>query len=200
MTATVTRRTVFVLLGCVTLATIFWNESWVLKPADPMWPHLAPFKWWLIPHVAAGIVAFVIAPLQFSATIRTHRLWLHRRLGQTYVAMATISAVFALYIGLTFEEPAAIGIALSAMAALWLTTTLLAWFAARRREIAQHRLWVMRSYGLTLTFVTTRFIPDFLPGLGDAGTAALYWGFVVGALLIPDLIVNGSAVLPWRRR
>lgn len=200
MTATLLRRTTFVLLGLFTLATIYVHEGWFLKPADPNWAHIAPFRWWLVAHIAPGIVAFVIAPLQFSATIRRRWLWLHRRLGQVYVASATAASAVAIYIGVVFEDPANRAV-MGGMAALWLVTTLFAWFAARRGEIRQHRLWMMRSYGLTLTFVTTRFIPDvLLPGLDYTGTTALYWGFVVGSLVIPDLIVNGAAVLPWRRR
>jgi uncharacterized membrane protein len=199
MTATILRRITFVLLGAFTLATIYVHEGWLLKPGDPEWTHIAPFRWWLIPHIATGIIAFVIAPLQFSATIRRRSLTLHRWLGRTYVFATVIASGAALYIGVVHEDAANKAV-MSAMAALWLLTTLFAWFAARRGEIGQHRLWVMRSYGLTLTFVTTRFIPDvMIPGLDYIGTTALYWGFVIGSLLIPDLIVNGRAVLPWRR-
>ena len=199
MTATILRRMTFVLLGIFTLATIYVHEGWLLKPSDPEWAHIAPFRWWLIPHVATGIVAFLIAPLQFSATIRRRWLGLHRWLGRTYVFATLIASSAALYIGLVHQDPANKAV-MSSMAALWLITTLFAWFAVRRGNVQQHRLWVMRSYGLTLTFVTTRFIPDILlPGLNYIDTTALYWGFVVGSLLIPDLIVNGGAVLPWRR-
>ena len=199
MTATILRLMTFVLLGIFTLATIYVHEGWLLKPSDPEWAHIAPFRWWLIPHVATGIVAFLIAPLQFSATIRRRWLALHRWLGRTYVFATLMASSAALYIGLVHQDPANKAV-MSSMAALWFVTTLFAWFAVRRGNLQQHRLWVMRSYGLTLTFVTTRFIPDVIvPGLNYIDTIALYWGFVVGSLLIPDLIVNGGAVLPWRR-
>lgn len=199
MTAAVLRRATFLVLGIVTLVTIYVHEGWLFKPADPEWTHIGPFRWWLVPHVAMGAVAFAVAPLQFSATIRRRRLALHRWLGRTYVFAATFAASMAIYIGVAHQDRAYKAV-MTAMAALWLTTTLLAWFAARRGAIEQHRLWMMRSYGLTLTFVTTRFIPDvLLPGLDDIDTVALYWGFVVAALVLPDLIVNGRAVLPWRR-
>ncbi len=141
----------------------------------------------------------LIAPLQFSATIRRRWPALHRWLGRTYVFATLIASSAALYIGLVHQDPANKAV-MGGMAALCLVTTLFAWFAVRRGNLQQHRLWVMRSYGLTLTFVTTRFIPDVvLPGLNYIDTTALYWGFVVGSLMIPDLIVNGGAVLPWRR-
>lgn len=199
MTATFLRRATFLFLGMLTLATIYVHEGWVLRPADPNWKHILPFRWWLVPHIAAGAVALMIAPLQFSATVRRRWLALHRWSGRAYMCAALIASSIALYIGLAYEDPANQAV-MGAMAALWLITTLFAWFAARRRAIDQHRLWVMRSYGLTLTFVATRFVPDVvLPGLGYAGTTALYWGFIAAALVVPDLIVNGAAILPWRR-
>jgi hypothetical protein len=100
MTATFLRRTTFVLLGIFTIATIYVHEGWLLKPADPEWAHIAPFRWWLIPHVATGIVAFLIAPLQFSASIRRRWLGLHRWLGRTYVFATLIASGAALYIGM----------------------------------------------------------------------------------------------------
>jgi hypothetical protein len=55
-----------------------------------------------------------------------------------------------------------------------------------------------RSYLLTLTFITIRFIPDVvLPHMGYAGVTALYWVLVVFSLLAPDVLVNGRALRPW---
>ncbi len=83
------------------------------------------------------------------------------------------------------------------MGALWFASTAFAWLAIRNRDIAQHRLWMARSYCLTLTFVATRFVPDIvLPGLDYIGVTALYWGFIVASLIIPDLILNGRALIP----
>ncbi|MEI9993897.1 MAG: hypothetical protein WDM91_04830 [Rhizomicrobium sp.] len=67
------------------------------------------------------------------------------------------------------------------------------------RPLLQHRLWIGRSYGLTFTFVTTRFIPDVLfPGLDYYDTTALYWLLIVAALMIPDLVLGGRALLRGR--
>jgi len=187
--------TVLALLA-VTLVTIWTHESWVLRPADPQWLHLAPIRWWLAPHILASAVALIVGPLQFSSTIRKRSITLHRWLGRTYAASVIIASTLALYIVLTFEQPYNRWV-MGTMAALWLITTLFAWMSARNRNFIQHRLWIGRSYGLTFTFVGTRFIPDVIfPGMDYYSMTALYWLLIVASLLLPDLIVGGRALLP----
>jgi len=187
-------------LVAVTVATLLTHEAYVLKPHDPEWAHLAPIRWWLLPHVTAGAIALIIGPFQFSSTLRARYLQLHRWLGRTYACAALLSSCLSVYIVATFEAPYNRW-SMGTMGALWFASTLFAWLAIRNRDIAQHRLWMARSYGLTLTFVATRFVPDIvLPGLDYIGTTALYWGFIVGALIIPDLLLNGRALVPWGRR
>jgi len=193
------KRGAVIFLALLTLATLYVHEAYVFKPADPEWSHLAPFRWWLVPHIACGAIALLIAPLQFSATIRRRSLKLHRWLGRIYVCAVLVASSLSLYIVLVFEDPANRWV-MGTMGGLWLVTTVFAWLAARNRNLLQHRLWIGRSYCLTFTFVTTRFIPDMiLPGMGYVGTTALYWVIIVLSLMIPDLLVNGGALLPWRR-
>ena len=49
------RRLIAVTLFVLTLATLVTHERYVLRADDPMWRHLAPFRWWLLPHVAGGL-------------------------------------------------------------------------------------------------------------------------------------------------
>src|SRR5437764_267708 len=72
----------------LTIATLLTHEAYVLRPADPMWQHLAPFRWWLLPHIAGGMLAFLLSPFQLSTTLRRRLPKVHRWLGRTYVAAA----------------------------------------------------------------------------------------------------------------
>ncbi len=192
------KRFVFLLLGALTLVTIYEHETPLLNPTNPEWSHIAPFRWWLVPHILTAAVALVIGPLQFSTTLRRRNLALHRWLGRIYACAVLVASAIALYIGVAFEVPENRWL-MGSMAGLWLMVTVCAWLAARHGDINQHRLWIIRSYALTFTFVTTRFIPDkILPGMGYAGVTALYWVLIVSSLLLPDLLVNGGAIL--RRR
>lgn len=189
------KRGLALLLLAVTLATIWIHEAWVLRPTDPEWSHLAPIRWWLAPHILASATALIVGPLQFSSTLRRRSKILHRWLGRIYATAAIIASILALYVVLTFEEPFNRWV-MGSMAALWLITTLFAWMAVRNRNFIQHRLWVGRSYGLTFTFVTTRFIPDVVfPGMDYYSMTALYWLLIIASLLLPDLVINGRGLL-----
>ncbi len=157
---------------------LYVHEAYVFKPADPEWARLARFRWWLVPHIVAGArPRFVVAPLQISPRrCGARSLTLHRWLGRLYVCAVIVASSLSLYIVLVFEDPANRWV-MGTMGGLWLVTTVFAWLAARTRNLIQHRLWIGRSYCLTLTFVGTRFIPDMvLPGLGYVGTTAALLG------------------------
>lgn len=192
------KRIAILLAFLLTLATLLTHEAYVLRPGDPMWTHLSSFRWWLLPHVGGGVVAFLLAPLQLSTTLRRRLPRLHRLLGRVYVGAVLVSASLSIYIVVRFEFELNWWV-MGTMGALWFLTTLFAWFAALNRNFVQHRLWIGRSLGLTYTFVLTRIIPDaLLPGLDHDRTTALYWGFIVASLIVPDLIVNGRALVPVR--
>lgn len=192
------RRGVVFVLAVVVLVTLYVHESYVLDRHAQQWAHLRPFGWWLVAHIAGGAAALLIGPLQFSTSLRRYSLPLHRWLGRLYVLAVAISASLSVYIVLRFEAPVNHWV-MGTMGALWLATTLIAWGAAWNGALLQHRLWIGRSYGLTFTFVTTRFIPDAIfPGLDYYDTTALYWLLIVAALLLPDLVVGGRALLARR--
>ena len=194
------KRIFFLLLALLTAFTIYEHETPLLKASDPEWVHIAPFRYWLVPHIATAAIALITGPLQFSSTLRRKSLALHRWLGRAYVCSVLVAAALAFYIGVAFEIPENRWL-MGTMAGLWFAVTAFAWLAAVNHRIDQHRLWVMRSYGLTFTFVTTRFIPDVvLPHMGYAGITALYWVLIVASLLLPDFIVNGGALVTSSRR
>jgi hypothetical protein len=43
------------------------NEAFLLNPAEPVWEHYQPIKWWLLPHGLAGAIAISLAISQFSS-------------------------------------------------------------------------------------------------------------------------------------
>jgi hypothetical protein len=183
----------------LTLATLWIHEAYVFRPADPQWTHLAPFKWLLLPHVAGGATALLLSPLQFSATLRRRAPAAHRWLGRIYATAVIVSASLSLWIVFGFEAPSNWAV-MGAMGGLWLFATIFAWLAAANRDFFQHQLWMGRSVGLSLTFVATRFVPDVLLRRHDyEEITALYWTFIVLALVVPDLVMNPH-VLGFRRR
>jgi len=131
----------------------------------------------LVVHVLSAAVALVVGPWQFSPRVRSLRR-VHRTLGRTYlvagVLPAGITAIpVALWSGRLLTQ-----LSLTTAAVLWLVTGALAYRAARRRDFAGHRAWMMRNYALTFLAVTSRIVvpllllAGFALGSVDRATAA----------------------------
>ena len=59
-------------------------------------------------------------------------------------------------------------------AAAWIVCTTAAFITARNRQFAQHRQWMIRSYAVTFTFVSSRVLnlwPRYWSHLGDTLSA-----------------------------
>jgi uncharacterized membrane protein len=99
-------------------------------------------------HVFMSVMALWIGAAQLSASLRAARPRLHRWLGRLYVGFVIPSAGASLVLDPrvdTFGTP----FILSAMGVLWLTFTVLGVVAIRQHDVAAHRRWMLRSYGLT---------------------------------------------------
>jgi len=143
----------------------------------------------LIPHTLAGIFALLIGPINFSSRIRQRHLQLHRVLGRIYVASVFIGAFTG--IALAAGRPGLPGT--SMQAAAWIVCTTAAIVTARNRQISQHRQWMVRSYAVTFTFVSSRVLnlwPRYWSHLGDTFAAVGVIAFTLASLLIVDLGLN----------
>ena len=187
------KRALFVLLALLTVTAFIVHNLPMLTPANPEWAHVAPFRWWLLLHAPFAATALVLGPLQFSSTIRRRNLQLHRRIGQTYVGAVTVASISGIVIGFHLDWGAT---QVAVQGGVWLIVTLMAWIAARSHNVAQHRMWVGRSYGLTFVFVTARLVPDlFFPGASNWTLNDVFWTLVVAGLVVPDLLVTAGALL-----
>jgi len=75
---------------------------------------------------------------------------------------------------------------------LWMTTTAVAFYCIRRRNFREHRHWMIRSYAITLIFVTNRAL-DAIPGMSDLDTDAspnLVWLCNIIAWVVPTFIIS----------
>ncbi len=140
----------------------------------------------LIPHTLSGLIALLAGPLQFSSRLRQRHLKFHRVLGRMYVISVFVGALTG--IALAGGRPGLPGTAMQAAA--WIVCTTAAFLTARNRQIAQHRRWMVRSYAVTLTFISTRVLnlwPLYWSHLGDTLSAVGVIAFTLASLLIVDL-------------
>jgi hypothetical protein len=112
----------------------------------------------LIVHVAAGVTALLVGPLQFVRRIRVGRPAVHRSAGVAYLLACAIGAPagFMLALGTTAGPVAGVGFAVPAV--LWPLFTWFGWRAAVERRFTDHREWMLRSYALTATAITLRLM------------------------------------------
>jgi uncharacterized membrane protein len=143
----------------------------------------------LIPHTVAGVLALLIGPVNFSSRIRQQRLRLHRILGRVYVISVFVGSFTG--IALASGRPGLPGTTMQAAA--WMVCTTAAFITARNRHIVQHRQWMMRSYAVTFTFVSSRVLnlwPRYWSHLGDVFSAVGVIAFTLASLLIVELGLN----------
>ena len=143
----------------------------------------------LIPHSLAGTLALLIGPINFSSRSRNRFLKLHRILGRVYVISVFVGA--ATGVALAFGRPGFPGTC--GQAGAWVVCTTAAFLTARNRQIVQHRQWMIRSYAVTFTFVSSRVLnlwPAYWSHLGDTLSAVGVIAFTLISLLLVDLGLN----------
>ncbi|MEU5783179.1 DUF2306 domain-containing protein [Micromonospora lupini] len=115
----------------------------------------------LVAHIFTATVALILGPLQFIPKVRA-RPRIHRTIGRCYLAVGVLpSGLTAIPVAL-WSGRLLTQISLSTAAALWLITGGLGYRAARRRDFAAHRNWMMRNYALTFLAVTARILVPLL--------------------------------------
>lgn len=112
---------------------------------------------WL--HVIPGGLFLALAPLQFSRRFRARYLRVHRGAGRLLVLCGVLASIPAFYFGLAmpfagFPEAVAIGL----FGALFCLSLVRGFVAIRRREVAQHREWMIRAYAIAVAISTIRLI------------------------------------------
>ncbi len=143
----------------------------------------------LIPHTLCGLIALLAGPVQFSSRFRQRHLQFHRVLGGMYVISVFIGALTG--IALSAGRPGMPGTCVQAAA--WIVCTTAALITARNGQIARHRQWMVRSYAVTFTFVSSRVLnlwPRYWSHLGDTFAALGLIVFTVASLLVVELGLN----------
>jgi len=160
------------LLG-ITLVAIWYLWRFVTPYAsiDPTYyDYLWPWRYALWAHLAGGLSALLIGPVQLWLGLTRRRLRLHRLLGRIYLGTAIVSLSGASYL-IAKELPGDWVFAggLLGLACAWSVTTGLGYLAIRRRCIQQHQEWMIRSYVVASAFVFFRLFVDVLHALGVHG-------------------------------
>jgi uncharacterized membrane protein len=112
-------------------------------------------------HVAGGVTALLLGPLQFVQRIRDRLPILHRTSGRVYAIACAVGAPagFMLALGTTSGPVAEAGFAIPAL--LWPLFTYLGVKCAMEGRLDEHRAWMLRSYAITSNAITLRLMLPF---------------------------------------
>jgi uncharacterized membrane protein len=148
-------------------------------------------------HIVAATVFAIVGAFQFSTGLRRRRPGWHRRAGRALVVAGLVVALSALWLNqfhpradatreVLYPLRLAFGVAM-------VVTILLALAAIRRRDVARHRAWMMRSYAIGLvagTQVITLGVGGVLLGDADLVTALLMGAAWVVNLKVAEWIIR----------
>jgi uncharacterized membrane protein len=143
----------------------------------------------LIPHVLSSVIPLLAGPVQFSSSFRQRHLKFHRVLGRIYVISVFVGALTG--VALAAGRPGMPGTCVQAAA--WVVCTTAALITARNRQIDRHRKWMVRSYAVTFTFVSSRVLniwPLYWSHLNDRLAAVGLIVFTLASLLVVELGFN----------
>jgi uncharacterized membrane protein len=195
-------RWLFVALGTVLSAGVAIVSYRYLVPAIPAPPIVAGNAFgvpWLAVHAAAAATALLVGPLQFRSQLRARRPKLHRVLGRVYVTGCLVGGVTGLLLALGATTGLVSTAGFGSLALVWLFTTAKAWRLAVRRELAQHREWMIRSFALTFAAVTLRVylpIAQTLPVEPEDAYRAISFLCWVPNLLVAEVYLRTRRATP----
>lgn len=144
-------------------------------------------------HVLPGAIFLVVVPFQLARSIRNHRPSLHRWVGRSLVALGLPVALSGLVLGgLSPFGGITADSAIFLFGALFVVALTRGYLAARRRDFAAHRQWMLRAVAVGVGIATVRVIasplywlvggsalelvgPAFWVGLGLSAAIAEWW-------------------------
>jgi uncharacterized membrane protein len=170
---------------------------------DSLWDK----QFWFISHLLTAIAPLVLGPFQFWTWFRAHHIKLHRLLGKLYILGCLFGGLTALYLAYTQPYEGSI-VPVMILALLWIFMTISAWLSIKNRNIEAHRLFMIRSYTLTLVFVFLRILGDLIDNYGllsfiqntDIRDTTQEWLSWVTPLLTVEIIISWLPLLRRKRK
>jgi len=148
--AAVTRRTL----------VLFWPQRFAggsSNPAAALDTGFARHMLLTLIHILPGGLFLALTPLQFSRSFRQKHLQFHRWSGRVLVVCGLIIGTSALIMSYKMNIGGPNEVAATTLYAIvFLICLTKAYLFIRRKQVARHREWMIRAYGVGLGVATTR--------------------------------------------
>jgi Predicted membrane protein (DUF2306) len=151
------------------------------------------YKFSFYTHIFAGMFCILSVLLQFSSTILKKRKAIHVWSGRIYVfVVLAIAAPTGLYMSFFAKGGVSEKCLFMFMAISWFYFTANGLITALQKNIKQHKIWMIRSYAMSLTAVTFRVYYIILY-LFDVELTKNYevslWMSVIGNIVIAEAVI-----------
>ncbi len=183
-------KVVLFVLICLTLAYLYFFSipAILTNPvAAPVFPSMPVINSRiLVFHAFTAIPPLATGILLFSKRLRNTSLKWHRWAGTVYCLCIWASATTGILLAIANTRGPIAQAGFGLLGFAWFATTWYAYKFGRAKNIALHRIWMIRSYALTLAVVSVRPMFIFGPWFG---LAAEPWYLLVTWLCwVPNLM------------
>src|SRR5215467_6686336 len=188
---------IFIVVAAFPYRAMFGTEEAAKQTLQAFQFSYWPRRGWLLTHIAGGLIALLIGPVQLWLGLHNVKMEVHRKLGLLYIAGMVIGSIGA--IGLAFQTDGGMifGSGLFFLAVAWIATTSLAFVAIKKNLVDQHKEWTIRSYVVTFAFVTFRAGQVALTGRGvdlQIAIGIMAWACWAIPLLLTEVVLQGRKI------
>ena len=188
-----------ILTGILTCYYVITRAFPMLIPTEEVYgSYYFPRVFWVFPHIVLGIIATIIGPFQFIPKIRNKYLKTHRQLGRVYIFSTVLSGISGMYMAATSDVNLPYAVGLFMLGITWSTSSIMALIAIKNRKVDLHKDWMIRSYVITLAFVSFRFVYDILMllkvGTWEEVQTLMSWACWAIPLFITEVILQGRKI------
>lgn len=123
-------------------------------------------------HALTGGITLLTGIMQFSPAIRNRLGQTHRWIGRVYVLNACLASVAAVANAAFFDIIWTARLSFALLGIYWFLATVIGYRMIRQRKFTLHREWMLRSFALSLFFVSFSIWVPVLAGTGGGKDAA----------------------------
>lgn len=139
-------------------------------------------------HIILGGLALLIGWTQFPKAFRDRNRKIHKKIGMAYVTFAFFSSIAGIYIGIFATGGMVSILGFLSLGIIWLSTTMMGWFTAKKHDFDSHENWMIYSYAACFAAVTLRIWLPILIALHDGQFIPAYH-IVAWLCWVPNIIV-----------
>lgn len=144
-------------------------------------------------HIVLAVVSLLTGPIGVIRKIRQKSIPWHRWNGRIYVVSIVLNFIPGLYVSWFVAGNLTVA-GFLVLNLLWLATTWLGYLHIRRKNIAKHRQWIIRSFFLTNANLTIHLllpISQYAIGLSYTASYALaVWGSMLLNLSLAEVVLR----------